>query len=199
MEEKKQRAGDELKENPAEIEEKDPAQADYDKGKELLESGDQAMAAALFHNAFVGFEESGNEAGMANAADKLGDVCMARRDFEKALLHFQKSFEICAKLDDPFSLLSLRKKMAVANRSLCKYEKAVSIYMDILDLYSAHNNPEGAVSILEELSTTYLEYDDRPRAADALRTAASIHANFKHARIAAKLREKAQQIEEGAV
>ena len=199
MEEKKQQIGDELQENPEETEEKDPAQIDYDKGKEHLESGDQAMAAAQFHNAFVGFEQNGNEKGMANASDKLGDVCMARQDYEKALLHFQKSFEICDKFEDQFSLLALRKKMAAANRSLCKYEKAVSIYMDILDVYSGHNNPGGAVEVLEELSATYLEYDDRPKAADALRTAASIHTNFKHERTAEKLRQKAQQIEEGAV
>ena len=54
-----------------EMENKDPAQQDYDKGRECLNNKEIAQAANLFHNALLGYEESGNVNGIANASDKL--------------------------------------------------------------------------------------------------------------------------------
>jgi len=54
---------------------KDPAQADYDQGKQILQAGDEALAASCFHNALVGFEQNGDDKGVANASDQLGDIC----------------------------------------------------------------------------------------------------------------------------
>jgi len=63
---------------------KDPAQVDYDQGKDILQAGDEALAASCFHNALVGFEQDNNETGVANASAQLGDICAAREDNEKA-------------------------------------------------------------------------------------------------------------------
>lgn len=180
-----------------EKEERNQAQIDYDQGKTFVENNDPTLAAAAFHNALMGYEEQGDEKGIAKASDQLGDICAGREENQKAMEHYQRSLAICDKLGDPFSLLLLKKKMVKVLRVTKKNEEAVKLYMDILDTYSANNNPAGAVELLEDLSSLYLETGERVKAADALRTAASIHANFKHARLAAKLEEKAQQLEAG--
>jgi tetratricopeptide (TPR) repeat protein len=176
--------------------EKDPAQEDFDAGKSHLEAGDPVQAAAAFHNALVGFEQSGNEKGIANAINQLGDICMGRESYDQGLAHFERAYRICDKLDDPFSLLALKKKMAQAHRCLKQYREAVGIYMDVLDIYGGHNNPQGTVTILEELAGLYLEMGERDRAADAYRTAASIHKNFKHSREAQRLLDQARALED---
>jgi tetratricopeptide (TPR) repeat protein len=176
--------------------EKDPAQDDFDSGKRHLAAGDAVQAAGAFHNALVGFEQSGNEKGIANAVNQLGDICMTRENYEQGLAHFERAYRICEKLEDPFSLLALKKKMAQAQRCLKQYAEAVGIYMDVLDIYSAHNNPQGAVTILEELAGLYLEMGERDRAADAYRTAASIHKNFKHSRETQRLLDQARALED---
>ena len=70
-------------------EEKDPAQVDYDQGKDLLQAGDEALAASCFHNALIGYEQDNNEKGIANASDQLGDICAARDEHEKAIEHYE--------------------------------------------------------------------------------------------------------------
>ena len=176
--------------------EKDPAQEDYDAGKRHQEAGDVVQAAGAFHNALLGFEQSGNEKGIANAVCQLGEICMVRENYEQGLAHFQRAYQICDKLDDPFSLLTLKKKMAHAHRCLQQYTEAVGICMDVLDIYGGHNNPEGAVTTLEELAGLYLEMGERDRATDAYRTAASIHKNFKHSREEQRLLDLAQALED---
>lgn len=179
----------------AESVEKDPAQEDFDTGKRHLEAGDPVQAAAAFHNALIGFEQAGNEKGIANAVYKLGDICVTSEKYEQGLAHFQRAYQICDNLDDWSSLLALKKKMAHAHRCLQQYTEAAGIYMDVLDTYSGHNNPQGAVTILEELAGLFLEKGERSRAADAYRTAASIHKNFKHSREAQRLQDLAQALE----
>lgn len=178
--------------------EKDPAQEDYEAGKRHQEAGDVVQAAGAFHNALVGFEQSGNEKGVANAVCQLGEICVIREHYEQGMAHFQRAYEICDRLNDPFSLLLLKKKIAHVHRCLKQFPEAVRTYMDVLDIYSDHNNPKGAVSVLEELAGIYLEMGEKDRAADAYRTAASIHKNFKHAREAQRFLDKAQAIEGAA-
>ena len=180
----------------AESADKDPAQNDFEAGKAHLEAGDPVQAAAAFHNALVGFEQSGNEKGIANAVFKLGEICIDRENYEQGLRHFQRAYQICDKLADPFSLLTLKKKMAHAHRCLKQYAEAAKTYMDVLDIYGGHNNPQGAVTILEELAGLYQEMGERDRAVDAYRTAASIHQNFKHSREAQRLLDQAQALED---
>ncbi len=176
--------------------EKDPAQEDYDAGKGHQDTGDVVQAAAAFHNALVGYEQSGNEKGIANVVCQLGDICVSRENYDQGLAHFQRAYDICDGFNDNLSLLLLKKKMAHAHRCLKQFPDAVRIYMDVIDIYSGHNNPEGAVKVLDELADIYLETGEKNLAVDAYRTAASIHKNFKHAREAQALLDKAQAIED---
>ena len=177
----------------------DPAQADYNKGKELLEAGDDTQAASFFHNALIGFEQNGDDKGVANASDRLGDVCAGRGDHEKALAHYQKALAICGREKDMFSQVALLKKMAVSNRATKQIDDAVKNYLRVIDIYAGYNNPAGTVAIMEELAGLYLEMGERQKSADTYRTIASIHKNFRHTNYARKFMEKAAQIEQGAL
>jgi tetratricopeptide (TPR) repeat protein len=177
----------------------DPGMEDYKKGKELLDAGDHSQAAAFFHNALISYEQSGDEKGLANAADQLGDICVLRQDHETALNHFHRSYEICEKLADPFSLLSLRKKMAASLWALKNHEEAAQMYMTVLDTYGTYNNPAGAVATLEELAKLYLDMGERAKATDTYKTVASIHKNFKHERQAQEFLDMASKIEDGTI
>ena len=177
----------------------DPAQADYDRGRELLAAGDEIQAASFFHNALVGFEQKGDDLGVANAADQLGDICSGRKDHEKAIVHYQRAYEICDRENDRFSLIALQKKMALAKRVLEQYDEAVKIYLNVIDIYAGYNNPAGTVATMEELAKLYLEMGERHKSADTYRTIASIHKNFKHTIQAQEYMDKAAQVEQGAV
>jgi tetratricopeptide (TPR) repeat protein len=178
---------------------KDPAQADYDQGKQILQAGDEALAASCFHNALVGFEQNGDDKGVANASDQLGDICALREEHEKALEHYQRAYEICDKENDSFSLIALLKKMVVSKRALNKYDEAIKIYLNVIDIYSGYNNPGGTVAAMEELAKLYLEIGERQKSADTYRTIASIHKNFKHNTYAKEFMDKATQVEQGSV
>lgn len=176
----------------------DPAQADYDRGRELLAAGDEIQAASFFHNALVGFEQQGDDKGVANAADQLGDICTGREDHEKAIVHYQRAYGICDKENDRFSLIALQKKMALAKRALEQYDEVVRIYLNVIDIYAGYNNPAGTVATMEELAKLYLEMEERQKSADTYRTIASIHKNFKHTIQAQEYMDKAAQVEQGA-
>lgn len=182
------------KEDPAST---DPAKADYKAGCEFFAKGEYGQAAMALHNALRGFEEQGNEQGMANAADRLGDVCMAREEYRMALEHFQRGQDICEKQQDVFSILSLNKKKAVALRRLGELDQALAVLFAIFDHHTDTRNPKGTVEDLEAISEVYLEQGDRQKAADALRTIAGIHRNFKHSRLAREYEERACQVEQG--
>lgn len=175
---------------------KDPAQADYEAGKNFLGNGDMAQAANAFHNALIGFEQSNNEEGVANANSKLAEVCVAHNEFDKALAHLQKAFDICQRHDDLASLLMLRKEIAKCHRGLQQFDKAINLYLDMLDIHEKLDNPGSAVDVLVLMAETYNEMGDLANAVDAYKTAASIHTNFKHTRHAQKLLDEAKAIEE---
>ena len=176
----------------------DPARKDYLEGRKLYSQGDYAQAAQAFHNALRGFEEQGDEQGVANAADRLGDACLAREEYAMAIANYRRAFAVCEKEDDSFSQLSLNKKMAAAYRKLGDHEKALELLFDMLEHYRLTNNPKGAVEILVSIAETYAEQGDRARAADAYRSVASIHARFKHARLAAEFDQQAEALEREA-
>lgn len=158
----------------------DPAQADFNKGKKLRSAGDLAGAASHFHNALVDFEERGNDRGVANASDQLGDLCVARNEHAKGLDHYLRAYGICDRENDMFSLVALQKKMAAARKSLKQYDEAVKSYLEVIDIYAEHKNPAGTVAVMEELAGLYLEMGLPEKAADTYRTIASIHRNFSH-------------------
>jgi len=192
-----QKENQDINEEPREAE--DPARADYNKGKELRAAGDEAQAASFFHNALVGFEQNGDDQGVANASDQLGDICAARQNHEKAIAHYQRAYTICDKENDMFSLIALQKKMGAAQRALKQYDKAVNIYLNVIDIYAGYNNPAGTVNVMEELAKLYLEMGERQKSADTYRTIASIHKNFKHNIQAQEFMDKAVQVEQDAV
>ena len=176
----------------------DPARKDYLEGRKLHSQGEYAQAALAFHNALRGFEEQGDEQGLANAADRLGDACFAREEYAMAIANFRRAFAVCEKEDDSFSQLSLNKKMAAAYRKLGDREKALELLFDMLEHYRLTNNPKGAVEVLVVIAEIYAEQGDRVRAADAYRSVASIHARFKHARLAAEFDQQAEALEREA-
>ena len=192
-----QKENQDINEGPREAE--DPARADYNKAKELRAAGDEAQAASFFHNALVGFEQNGDDQGVANASDQLGDICAARQNHEKAIAHYQRAYTICDKENDMFSLIALQKKMGAAQRALKQYDKAVNIYLNVIDIYAGYNNPAGTVNVMEELAKLYLEMGERQKSADTYRTIASIHKNFKHNRQAQEFMDKAVQVEQDAI
>lgn len=194
---KKQEKDQEI--NQEQKETADPAQADYEKGKELQAAGDDVMAAAFFHNALVGFEQNGNDKGVANAADQLGDICAAREDHEQAITHYQRAYAICDRENDRFSLIALQKKMANSYLALQQNDAAVKIYLNVIDIYAGYNNPAGTVSTMEELARLYLDMGERQKAADTYRTIASIHKNFGHNMHAQDFLDKAIQVEQGGI
>jgi len=180
-------------------EEKEPAQVDYDQGKTLKEAGDEALAASCFHNALIGFQQSENEKGIANASAQLGDICAARDEHEKALEHYQRAYDICEKEKDQFSRTALLKKMVVCKKALKKYDEAIKIYLTIIDIYAGYRNPAGTVATMEDLAGLYLEIGERQKSAETYKTIASIHKNFNHNTQAKEFSKKAAQVEQGAI
>lgn len=178
-------------------EEKSQAQQDYEAGQEFLKNGDLTQAANAFHNALIGFEQENNENGIANASDRLGDICTDRGEFEKALRHYDRAYAICKHHSDRFSMFSLERKRARLALESKDLDQALALYLEVLDEYSALRNPQGSVETLETLAGIYLQKGDKAKAADSYLTAAKIHQNFKHAREAAKLRQMAEELERG--
>ena len=174
----------------------DPARRDYIKGREQYTAGEYATAALSFHNALKGFEEQGDEQGVANASDRLGDTCMAREEWEMALDHYQRALAICKKEEDSFSELALHKKMAVCYRRLERLDEALELIFDMLEHYQLTRNPKGTVDVLTALAEVYIQQGRISDAADAYRTISSIHRNFKHKRLAEEFARRAEDLEQ---
>jgi len=186
--------GPQKKEDSAHL---DPAKADYKAGREFFSQGEYAQAAMAYHNALCGFEEQGDEQGVANCADRLGDVCVAREEYQMALDHFQKAFAICEKESDIFSMVGLNKKMAGVYKRTGELDKSLELLFDVFDHYSQLRDPKGTVEILEVIAEVYAEKNENTKAADALRTISGIHGNFKHTRLAEEFEARAKVLEQG--
>lgn len=183
-------------ESTRDAQETNPAKRDYTEGRQLHGNGKYSEAALAFHNALRGFEEQGDEQGVANASDRLGDACLARDEYAMAIANYQRAFAICEKEDDSFSQLALNKKMAAAYRKLGDHEKALELLYDILEHYRLTQNPKGAVEVLIVIAETYNEQGDKVRTADAYRSVASIHTRFKHSRQAEEFNQLAKAVEQ---
>lgn len=173
-----------------------PARMDYLEGRKLHRNGEYAQAAIAFHNALRGFEEQGDQAGIANASDRLGDACLARDEYAMAIANYRRAYAICEKEDDSYSVLALNKKMAVAYRKLGDQEKALELLYDMLEHYRLTTNPKGAVETLIVIAETYIEQGEKAKAADAFRSVASIHERFKHSRMAEEFNQRAASLEQ---
>ncbi len=176
---------------------KDPAKRDYLEGRELLKKGEYAQAGMAFHNALKGFEEKGDEQGVANASDRLGDVCLEREDYDNALKNYQRAFEICEKEEDSFSTLALNKKIAAVYKKQGELDKALEILFDMVEHYQLTRNPKGMVDILVVIAEVYLEKGEKQKAADTYYTVSSIHKNFKHKRMSEDFAARADELSKG--
>ncbi len=174
--------------------EKSQARLDYEAGMEFMSKGELAQAANMFHNALVGFEQDKDSNGIANATDKLGDICAEKKDLDNALVHYDKVISICQDQGDSVSVFSIDKKKAKLFADCGKYDEAIGMYLGIIDEYNAMKNPQGTVDTLEILAEVYITAGKRDSAADCYRTAAQIHERYKHTRHAATLMQKAEEI-----
>jgi len=172
-----------------------PVEQEYEDGKGFLESGDHAHAALAFHNVMLAHEEAGDENGIANAANQLGNVCMARKEYEQARAHYQRAWDICDKNFDEMSLIALKRQFLAIHKALGENDKVAEILFDFIDIYQSNRDPHGTVAVLEELAELYIETGSRDKAADTYRTIASIHKNYKHEKIAAGFVTKAEELE----
>lgn len=174
--------------------EKSQAKIDYDQGKRFLQNEKYSEAAVTLHNALLGYEEEKNQNGVANASNQLGEVCLAKKEYEPAKKHFLRAWEICSELGDPLSLFALSKRLIVVYRGLKEYPKAVQYCFDVLEGYQANNDPQGTVAVMEQIAEIYVEDKQPEKAADTYKTIASIHRNYKHDSIASSFEEKAANL-----
>lgn len=175
-------------------ENKTEAEKDYDEGVKHIQDKEDALAVNSFHNAMLGFEEEGNKHGVAQAADKLGDICAKRQEWDKAIDYYDQAYKICTDDFDRFSLFHLEKKKAQVTRDAGRTKDALAMYIDILDEYSGLNDPQGSVKTLETIAELYLELDNKEDAADSYRVIASIHEGFGHKRHAQQYLTKADTL-----
>ena len=173
---------------------KDPVQAEFEEGKVFLEKNDLAQAAVAFHNVLLAYEEKDDKPGIANACNKLGDVCLVKKEYAQAEKHYKRAWDICVEADDPMSQISLNLQFIEVYVGLKDYKKAINTCLDLMDDYRLNNNPQGTVVVLERLADIFLESGDKDGAKDALKTAAGIHRNFKHKGIAEELEKKAEAL-----
>jgi len=173
---------------------KTQSQKDYEEGRGYVERGEAALAAVALHNALRGSEEEGNREGMANALNQLGHACLMRQEYDKAVINYKKAWEICEELEDPYSIPSLAKQMAEAYQGAGDYRMALNLCLDLLDGYQRNNDPMNTVAVLERMASIYIDSGEKEKAADAYKTAASIHRNFRHAKSADSLEQKAAEL-----
>jgi TolA-binding protein len=173
----------------------DPIQAEYDDGVEFLKEKDLTQAAVAFHNALRSYEEIKHQDGIANASNQLGNVCLEKGDFAKAQTHYQRSWDICERFDDPMSLLALSVQLVVVHRGLNENDKALALCFDMLETHNLNNNPQGTVTTMETIADIYQSQGEKAKAADTYRTIASIHSNFNHKTTAKTFLVRAKELE----
>jgi len=185
-----QTVGGDLQKGP-----QDSVKKEYAEGLRFLEQQEYGQAAVAFHNALIGFEQRQDETGIANASNQLGHVCLFRNEYEAALKHYQRALIIVEKANDRMSTLAVLHKIVTAQKGLKKYDKAIAVCLDMLELYQDNRDPQGTVTTLETMAEIYLEDGQKGKAADAYKTIGSVHKNFRHDTMASQYLEKAAQLE----
>lgn len=182
--------GGDKKETP-----QDSVKKEYEEGLSFLERQEYGQAAVAFHNVLLGFEQRQDENGIANASNQLGHVCLLRNEFAAALKHYQRALNIVENANDRMSTLAVQKKIVAAQKGLKKYDEALMVCFDMLDLYKDNRDPQGTVDTLEIIAEIYLADGQKEKAADAYTTIGSIHKNFRHDTMAAQYLEKAAKLQ----
>lgn len=172
----------------------DPVKAEYEDGKRFYENEEYGQAAVALHNALIGYEERKDQSGVANVSNQLGNVCLARKEYDNALTHYLRAFDICDSSYDRMSVLAVSKQLIAVYVGLGQSEKGIATCLNMVDLYQDNRDPQGTVTVLDELAGIYLSVGEKEKAADTYRTIASIHKNFSHNNIAASYLEKADAL-----
>lgn len=184
--------------NPQEVAEAEASMTqpkkDYNEGLDYLKNNELAMAANAFHNALKGWEEEGDLHGVANASDKLGDLCAERGDFDKALHHYDRAYQICTEDFDRYSLFALEKKKAALFARMERFDEALDMYWQIFDEYTGNRDPSGVIETLELMAAIFVKTGDKGKAAECYQMIAKTHRNFKHPDEAAEYDAKAAQV-----
>lgn len=175
-------------------EDKSQARLDYEEGLEHQKNEELTLAANMYHNALIGYEQDNDQHGIANAAARLGDICHRNQDYDKALEHYERAYNICQQETDHSSIFTLEQKLARIYLEKEDYQEALRRYVEIMDEFEALRNPRGVVNTLETLAHIYLKLGKKENAAEAYKVAASIHKNFKHIDAADELKQKAEEI-----
>ena len=168
---------------------------DYNEGIDYIKNKELAMAANSFHNALKGWEQEGNQHGIANASDQLGDILAQRGDHEKAIGHWKRAYQICTDDFDRYSLLTLEKKMANSYLGMKDYDNALELYWEIFDEYSGNRDPAGVTTTLEIMSEIFIATDQKDKAVDCYALIAKTHANYKHAKEAKEWQTKTDELQ----
>ena len=92
------------------------------------------------------------------------------------------------------SMNLINKKLIEVYRGLKEYKKSINICLDLLDEYRLNNNAPGTVELLEDMAEIFLESGDKTGAADAYKTIASIHKNYRHDKMAETFEKKAAEL-----
>ncbi|MDR3090361.1 MAG: hypothetical protein LBU39_11185 [Desulfobulbaceae bacterium] len=175
----------------------DPTRAEYEEGKKALAAGNYGQAAVSLHNALVTFQEKGDTSGVANARNQLGLLCLAKKEYAAATEHFETVLTICEEAGDRASIAALYRSLVESLSGEQLFARAAGCCLELLDLYAANNDPQGSVAALELLAGVYTASGQPLKAADALRTVASIHRNYQHQSIADDFLRRADALEQG--
>jgi len=175
----------------------DPARAEYEEGKKALAAGDYGQAAISLHNALLAAQQKDDQPGIANASNQLGLLCLAKKDYATASRHFETALAICQAAGDGASVAAISRSLIESLTGQQLFPQAVACCFDLLDLYTANNDPQGSVAALETLAEVYRVCGQTARAADTLRTIASIHRNYRHQDIADEFLRRADALEQG--
>lgn len=172
-------------------ESRDPVKKEYQDGLGFLQKQEFGQAAVAFHNALVEYEQRQDQAGIANASNQLGHLCLMRQEYEAALKHYLRVRGVCENANDRMSVIAVLQKIVAAHKGLKQYDEAIAACLDMLDQYHDNRDPQGTVVTLETIAEIYLEAGNKEKAGDTFRTIGSIHKNFRHDSLAAKYFEKA--------
>jgi len=175
----------------------DPTRTEYEAGKKSMAAGDYSQAALSLHNALLAAQEQNDQPGIANASNQLGLLCLAKKDFPTASKHFEAALAICQAAGDGASVAAITRSLIESLTAEGLFPRAVASCFDLLDLYAANNDPQGGVAALETLAEVYIAAGQTARAADTLRTVASIHRNYRHQDIADQFLCRADALEQG--
>jgi len=173
------------------------APSEYEAGKKALAAGDYGQAALSLHNALLTAEEKNDQPGIANASNQLGLLCLAKKDYTAANQHFERALAICEAAGDWASIAAVRRSLIESLTDGELFSQAAAQCFDLLDLHTANNDPQGGVAALEMLAGVYIAAGATAKAADTLRTVASIHRNYRHQDMADEFLRRADALEQG--